>query len=94
MDISLSKLREIVKDGEAWCVVCSSGSCRELDTTERLNHNNENRELSCQSLMIEEEQGKDGTPYLPDLYLTSVFPRLARAETEQSCHPQKASHPA
>ena len=74
MDMSLSKLREIVKDGEAWCAVCSSWGRKELDMTERLNNNNENRELSCQSLMTEEEQRQEGTPRLPDLYLTSVFP--------------------
>ena len=33
-DMSLSKLREIVKDREAWCVVCSSWDHKELDVTE------------------------------------------------------------
>ena len=33
MDMSVSKLRELVMDGEA----CSPWSCKELDTTERLN---------------------------------------------------------
>ena len=36
MDISLSKLWEIVKDREAW-QVCHSWNCKELDTTEWLN---------------------------------------------------------
>ena len=36
MDVSLSKLTEIVKDREAWC---TAESCRELDPTERLNNN-------------------------------------------------------
>ena len=38
MDMSLSKLQEMVKDREAW-VCCSPGGCKELDTTERLNNN-------------------------------------------------------
>ena len=38
MDMSLSKLCEMVKDREAWRV-CSPRGCKELDTTERLNNN-------------------------------------------------------
>ena len=33
-DMSLSKLREVVKDGAAWRAACSAWSCKELDTTE------------------------------------------------------------
>ena len=33
-DMSLSKLREVVKDGEAWRAACSAWGCKELDTTE------------------------------------------------------------
>ena len=37
MDMSLSELRELVTDREAWRAVCDSWSRKESDTTERLN---------------------------------------------------------
>ena len=37
-DMNLSKLREIVKDREAWCAVVH-GVRKELDMTEQLNNN-------------------------------------------------------
>ena len=40
MDISLSKLREIVKDREDWHAAVSPWGCKELDTAELLNNNN------------------------------------------------------
>ena len=40
MDMSLSKLQEIVKDREAW-QCCSPWGHKELDTTEQLNSNQE-----------------------------------------------------
>ena len=38
VDMSLSKLQEIVKDREAWCAAVHGGH-KELDITEQLNHN-------------------------------------------------------
>ena len=34
MDMSLSKLRELVMGREAWCAVCSPRGPKELDTIE------------------------------------------------------------
>ena len=40
MDMSLSKLREMVKDREAWNASMHPWGHKESDTTERLNNNN------------------------------------------------------
>ena len=33
MDMSLSRLQEMVKDREVWCAACSPWSCKQSDTT-------------------------------------------------------------
>ena len=40
IDMSLSKLWEVVKDRETWCAAVCAWSLMELDTTEKLNSNN------------------------------------------------------
>ena len=44
MDVSLSKLQEMVKDREAWRVVMHG--ITESDTTEQLNNNHQHMKLS------------------------------------------------
>ena len=41
MDMSLSKLREMVKNREAWCAACGPWGRKELDMTEQLNNKND-----------------------------------------------------
>ena len=46
MDMSLSKLWEIVKDREAWHAAATPWGCKELDMTEWLNKNNKNYRMA------------------------------------------------
>ena len=53
VDMSLSKLWEIVKDREGWCAVCSSWGRNELYTTQWLNNNNNKYyidQLKCEEI--------------------------------------------
>ena len=46
MDMSLSKLRELVADGQGGLACCDSWGRKELDTTERLNWTEERKNTS------------------------------------------------
>ena len=49
MDMNLGKLREMVRDREAWCAVVH-GASNELDMTGRLNNNDNN---SCFIMLLQ-----------------------------------------
>ena len=51
MDMSWSKLQEIVKNREAWCAVVRR--VEELDTTERLNNTNEVSSVKTVTLCVQ-----------------------------------------
>ena len=49
MDMSLSKLQEMVRDREAWHAACNPWGRKEVDMTEQLNNNSRANHL-CKSL--------------------------------------------
>ena len=51
MDMTLSKLWEIVEDRGAWCAISTWG-CKELDWTQQLNNNNNNSNKCCTSFSL------------------------------------------
>ena len=56
MDISLSELRELVMDREAWCAAIHRG-WKESDTTEQLNNKQLNGPLGCSPLLVTTSSG-------------------------------------
>ena len=66
MDMNLSKLRDIVKDRQAWHAAVSPWGRKESDTAERLNNNDliytlKNAKISSLMKITESKQSLNGT---------------------------------
>ena len=90
MDMNLGKLREIVRDREAWHAIVHGGH-KESDTTQWLNNNNRDQGMGssfirCLSGYINLEEGDNGGSWFcfffsHSCYLNLAWPWMHRSRT-------------